>query len=149
MRESEVAQSCPTQRPHGLQPTRLLHPWDVPGKSTGVGCHCLLRRMNTGPIKNVPHSINSVHSKRNSWYTKIPPHGTTCGHSVDLCMSLSSKVLFSIPFEILCKNSLQILQSCSNNLTMTHLHFTITYCIKQHPDLANKFLSCLLYDLLK
>ena len=27
---------------HGLQPTRLLHLWDFPGKSTGVGCHCLL-----------------------------------------------------------------------------------------------------------
>ena len=32
-----------SQRPHGLQPTRLLCPWDFPGKSTGVGCHCLLR----------------------------------------------------------------------------------------------------------
>ena len=30
-----------TQQPHGLQPSRLLHPWDFPGKSTGVGCHCL------------------------------------------------------------------------------------------------------------
>ena len=30
--------------PHGLQPTRLLHPWDFPGKSTGVGCHCLLQK---------------------------------------------------------------------------------------------------------
>ena len=29
-------------RPHGLQPTRLLCPWDFPGNSTGVGCHCLL-----------------------------------------------------------------------------------------------------------
>ena len=28
---------------HGLHPTRLFHPWDFPGKSTGVGCHCLLR----------------------------------------------------------------------------------------------------------
>ena len=28
--------------PHGLQPTRLLCPWDFPGKRTGVGCHCLL-----------------------------------------------------------------------------------------------------------
>ena len=28
-------------RPHGLQPTGLLHPWDFPDKSTGVGCHCL------------------------------------------------------------------------------------------------------------
>ena len=31
-----------SSRPHGLQPTRLLRPWDSPGKSTGVGCHCLL-----------------------------------------------------------------------------------------------------------
>ena len=31
-----------SQRSHGLQPTRLLHPWGFPGKSTGVGCHCLL-----------------------------------------------------------------------------------------------------------
>ena len=29
--------------PHGLQPTRLLPPWDSPGKSTGVGCHFLLQ----------------------------------------------------------------------------------------------------------
>ena len=25
-----------SQRPHGLQPTKLLCPWDFPGKSTGV-----------------------------------------------------------------------------------------------------------------
>ena len=29
-------------RPHGPQPTRPLHPWVFPDKSTGVGCHCLL-----------------------------------------------------------------------------------------------------------
>ena len=34
-------QSCPTLRPHRQQPTRLLRPWDFPGKSTGVGCHLL------------------------------------------------------------------------------------------------------------
>ena len=28
---------------HGLWPTGLLQPWDFPGKSTGVGCHCLLQ----------------------------------------------------------------------------------------------------------
>ena len=42
--DSEVTQSCPTlSDPMDLQPTRLLCPWDFPGKSTGVGCHCLLR----------------------------------------------------------------------------------------------------------
>ena len=48
MHESEKLKSSHSvvsdpQQPHGLQPTRLLHPWDFPGKSTGVGCHCLLR----------------------------------------------------------------------------------------------------------
>ena len=32
-------------RSHGLQPTRLLCPSDFPGKSTGVGCHCLLHSL--------------------------------------------------------------------------------------------------------
>ena len=41
------------RQPHGLQPTRLLCPWDVPGKNTGVGRHFLLqgtfltRRLNS------------------------------------------------------------------------------------------------------
>ena len=30
-------------RPHRWQPTRLPHPWDSPGKNTGVGCHFLLQ----------------------------------------------------------------------------------------------------------
>ena len=30
-------------RPHRRQPTRLRHPWDPPGKDTGVGCHFLLQ----------------------------------------------------------------------------------------------------------
>ena len=32
-------------RPHRWQPTRLRHPWDSPGKNTGVGCHFLLQCM--------------------------------------------------------------------------------------------------------
>ena len=30
-------------RHYGLQPIRLLCPWDSPGKNPGVGCHCLLQ----------------------------------------------------------------------------------------------------------
>ena len=29
--------------PHGLQPTRLLCPWDFPSKDIGLGCHFLLQ----------------------------------------------------------------------------------------------------------
>ena len=35
-------ESYPTLPPHGLQPTRLLRPWNSPGQNTGVGCHFLL-----------------------------------------------------------------------------------------------------------
>ena len=52
-------------QPHGRQPTRLLHPWDFPGKSTGVGCHCLLR-MEMLELKN---SITN---------TKKPVNGLNC-----------------------------------------------------------------------
>ena len=30
-------------RPHGLQPSRLLCPWDFLGQNAGVGCHFLLQ----------------------------------------------------------------------------------------------------------
>ena len=53
--ESEVAQSCPTLSDpmDCMQPSRLLHPWDFPGKSTGVGCHCLLLRKTSFLQKNI------------------------------------------------------------------------------------------------
>ena len=46
-------------RPHGLQPTRLLHPWDFPGKSTGVGCHCLLCNVHLSYDNNAEGSFGS------------------------------------------------------------------------------------------
>ena len=39
-------QSCLNSMwPHRRQPSRLPHPWDCPGKNTGVGCHFLLQCM--------------------------------------------------------------------------------------------------------
>ena len=32
-------------QPYGLEPARLLCPWDAPGKSTEVGCHALLQEL--------------------------------------------------------------------------------------------------------
>ena len=42
---AKLLQSCPTVQPHRRQPTRLPHPWDSPGKNTGVGRHFLLQYM--------------------------------------------------------------------------------------------------------
>ena len=43
-------------RPHRRQPTRLPHPWDPPGKSTGVGCHFLLQCMKVKSESEVTQS---------------------------------------------------------------------------------------------
>ena len=43
---------CATPR---QQPTRLPHPWDSPGKNTGVGCYFLLQCMKVkSEVKSCP-----------------------------------------------------------------------------------------------
>ena len=39
-------------RPHGPQPSSLFHPWNSPGKNTGLGCHFLLPRTCIHTNKN-------------------------------------------------------------------------------------------------
>ena len=39
-------------RPHGLQPTRLLCPWNSPRMNTGVGCRFLLQDRSPNPHSN-------------------------------------------------------------------------------------------------
>ena len=43
-------------RPRRQQPTRLLHPWDSPGKNAGVGCHFLLQCMKVKSESEVAQS---------------------------------------------------------------------------------------------
>ena len=50
--------SCLTfLRHHRLQPTRLLYPWNPPGKNTGVGYHALLHGIFPTQGSN-PHLLN-------------------------------------------------------------------------------------------
>ena len=66
--------------PHGLQPTGLLCPWNFPGKSTRVGCHCLLRELpllffktkKTGPHPRVSYWIGLVWSSRLYIFNMFP-----------------------------------------------------------------------------
>ena len=49
-------------RPQRRQPTRLSHPWDSPGKNTGVGCHFLFQCMKV-KVK----SLSRVRLLATSW----------------------------------------------------------------------------------
>ena len=46
--------------PHRWQPTRLPHPWDSPGKNTGVGCHFLLQCMKVKSEREVAQSCPTL-----------------------------------------------------------------------------------------
>ena len=47
-------------RPHRRKPTRLPHPWDSPGKNTGVGCHFLLQCMKVKSEREVTQSCPTL-----------------------------------------------------------------------------------------
>ena len=47
-------------QPHRRQPTRLLRPWDSPGKDTGVGCHFLLQCMKVKSESEVAQSCPTL-----------------------------------------------------------------------------------------
>ena len=55
-------------QPYGLQPARLLCPWDSPGKNTGVGCHFLLQGIFLTQGSN-PHLL---HCRRIFFVTELP-----------------------------------------------------------------------------
>ena len=47
---------------------QALHPWDFPGKSTGVGCHCLLLYMYNYMLTYITFSF--IKCIVNIWYLK-------------------------------------------------------------------------------
>ena len=47
-------------QPNRWQPTRLLCPWDSPGKNTGVGCHFFLQRIEVKSESEVAESCPTL-----------------------------------------------------------------------------------------
>ena len=62
-------------RPHGWQPTRLPHPWDSPGKNTGVGCHFLLQCMKVKSENEVARSCLTLSDPMNCSLPGSSVHG--------------------------------------------------------------------------
>ena len=63
-------------RPHRQKPTRLPHPWDSPGKNTGVGCHFLLQCMK---VKSESEVAQSCLTLRNPMDCSLPD---SCTHGI-------------------------------------------------------------------
>ena len=72
-------------RPHGLEPTRLLCPWDFPGKNTAVGRSYLLQGI-------FPTSSASV----GGFFTTAPPRKSKSWGKGSIFMGTHSLYLFCI-----------------------------------------------------
>ena len=77
---SSVTKSHPTLQPHGLWPSRLLCPWDSPGKNSGVCCHALLQGIF---LPRLPMSPAEQEDSLPLWHRGSP--------SLVVCSSMSSK----------------------------------------------------------
>ena len=62
-------------RPHRRQPARLCHPWDSPGKNTGVSCHFLLQCMKVKSEREVAQSCPTLSNPRDRSLPGSSIHG--------------------------------------------------------------------------
>ena len=68
-------------RPDRRQPTRLLRPWDSPGKNTGVGCHFLLQCMKVKSESEVTQSCLTLSDPMDCSLPGSSVHGIFPGKS--------------------------------------------------------------------
>ena len=62
-------------QPHRQQPTTLPHPWDSPGKNTGVGCHFLLQCRKVKSESEVAESCPTLSDPMDSSLPGSSVHG--------------------------------------------------------------------------
>ena len=104
-------------QPHGLQPTRLLCPWDYPGKSTGIGCHFLLQRIF------LTQECNRVSSLAGGFFTT----SITWEAPIYLLMTLklvSTNLHFRLTYPTYIRLTLTASLWCLTNLNQTYLKST-------------------------
>ena len=64
-----------SMQPHGLQPFRLIRPWDSPGKNTGAGCHFLLQCMKVKSESEVAQSCPTLSDPMDCSLPGLSVHG--------------------------------------------------------------------------
>ena len=132
--------------PHGLQPARLLCPWNSPGKNTGVGCHFLLQGIFLTQESN-QHLLHCqadslLLSHKGSPITQtesaFKPH-SSAGHFIHLECSPPTQIL-----RILCNSSQPLLSSSRRCFWASLRHLSLCWTprtIRLSNYLAKNYLS--------
>ena len=82
--------------PHRQQPTRLPHPWDSPGKNTGVGCHFLLQCLKVKSESEVAQACPTLSDPMHCSLPGSSVHGIFQARVLEwVVISFSREMLFS------------------------------------------------------
>ena len=91
-------------RPHRQQPTRLSHPWDSPGKNTGVGCHCVLQCMKVKSESEVAQSCPTLSDPMDCSLPGSSVHGIFQARVLNIPNLEISKMKWGFPGGLVVKN---------------------------------------------
>ena len=87
-------------RPHSWQPTRLPHPWESPGKNTGVGGHFLLQCMKVKSESEVAQSCPTLSHPMDCSLPGSSVHGIFQARVLEWGAIAFSGICVTINFEI-------------------------------------------------
>ena len=100
-------------QPHKRQPTRLPHPWDSPGKNTGVGCHFLLQCTKVKSKREVAQLCPTLHDPMDCSLPGSSVHGIVQARVLEwvaIALSISRSIG---PFQCLVNVNYRFLICCT------------------------------------
>ena len=138
-------------QPHRRQTTRLLCPWDSPGKNTGVGCHFLLQCMKVKSESEVAQLFPTLSDPMDCSLPGSSVHGIFQARVLEWVAiafsggSLYFHINFKIGLSIYAKNAVGILKGNALNLRSVSI-LTILYLpIHEYKILFHLFRSSITY----
>ena len=117
-------------RPHRRQPTRLPHPWDSPGKNTGVGCHFLLQFMKVKSESEVAQSCPTFSDPMDCSLPGSSIHGIFQARVLEW-----GAIAFSDQASLSITNSQSLLKLMSIELVMPSNHLILCHPLLLPPSI--------------
>ena len=110
-------------QPQRRQPTRLPHPWDSPGKNTGVGCHFLLQCMKWKVKVKLLSRVRLLATPWTAAYQAPPSMGFSrqvYWSGVPLCSPLNDSSIYFIVIDYW--HITRVLQNGVGNIVLNNLN---------------------------
>ena len=115
-------------RLHRRQPIRLLHPWDSPGKSTGVGCHFLLQCMKMKSESEVAQSCPTLSDPMDCSLPGSSAHGIFQARALGWgAIAFSDELLRALKRILMCTSSSSYTKSVGRILIIHSIDYIMPY----------------------